>query len=41
MRALTVGHLSGALLVHLVYFAAMGIGGLVVSSRRLDRLLRK
>lgn len=41
MRSLTTGHVTGALLVNLAYFVALGVGGLVVASRRLDLLLRK
>jgi len=41
LRSLVVGHLDGSLLVHVVYLAAMGVGGLLVVSRRLDKLLLK
>src|SRR5207245_377860 len=36
-----VGHLECVLLVHIVYLAIMGIGGLWIVSRRLDKLLLK
>jgi lipooligosaccharide transport system permease protein len=39
IRSLTVGAISPILLVHVVYLATMGIAGLAVASRRLDRLL--
>jgi len=39
IRALTVGAISPILAFHVAYLAVMGIGGLVVVSRRLDRLL--
>ena len=32
---------TGSILVHVVYLAVMGIGGLVVVARRLDKLLLK
>jgi lipooligosaccharide transport system permease protein len=41
LRSLAVGHLDGALFVHVVYLAIMGIAGLWVVSRRLDKLLLK
>jgi lipooligosaccharide transport system permease protein len=41
LRSLAVGHLEGVLLVHIVYLAIMGIAGLWVVSRRLDKLLLK
>jgi lipooligosaccharide transport system permease protein len=41
IRALTVGAISPVLLVHVAYLSIMGIGGLVVTSRRLDKLLLK
>jgi lipooligosaccharide transport system permease protein len=41
LRSLAVGHIEPSLLVHVVYLATMGIAGLVVVSRRLDRLLLK
>jgi lipooligosaccharide transport system permease protein len=41
LRALAVGAVEPALLVHVLYLAIMGIVGLVVVSRRLDRLLLK
>ena len=39
IRSLTVGAISPILLVHVAYLSIMGIGGLIVVSRRLDRLL--
>ena len=41
LRSLVVGHVDGSLLIHVVYLVAMGIGGLIVVSRRLDKLLLK
>lgn len=41
IRSLTVGSISPALLVHVAYLSAMGLVGLAVVSRRLDRLLLK
>ena len=41
LRSLAVGHLDGVLLIHVVYLSAMGIAGLWVVSRRLDKLLLK
>jgi lipooligosaccharide transport system permease protein len=41
LRALAVGHLDGSLLVHVIYLATMGILGLAVVARRLDKLLLK
>jgi lipooligosaccharide transport system permease protein len=41
LRSLAVGHLDGALVVHVIYLAVMGIAGLWVVSRRLDKLLLK
>jgi lipooligosaccharide transport system permease protein len=40
LRALTVGAVSPDLLLHVVYLLVMGCVGLVVVSRRLDKLLR-
>ena len=39
IRSLTVGAISPILLVHVAYLLAMGIAGLLVVSRRLDKLL--
>ncbi len=39
LRALVTGAVGPVLLVHVAYLLAMGIGGLIVSSRRLARLL--
>ena len=41
IRSLTVGAISPVLLVHVVYLAVMGLIGLAVTSRRLDKLLLK
>jgi len=41
LRALAVGHLDPSLLVHVAYLVAMGVVGLTIVSRRLDRLLLK
>jgi lipooligosaccharide transport system permease protein len=41
LRALAVGHLDGSLLVPVIYLATMGILGLAVVARRLDKLLLK
>jgi lipooligosaccharide transport system permease protein len=41
LRSLVVGHLDATLLLRVVYLAVMGIIGLVIVERRLDRLLLK
>ena len=41
IRSLALGIVGPPLLVHVAYLAVMGIGGLMVVSRRLDRLLLK
>ena len=41
IRSLTVGAISPVLLVHVAYLAIMGIIGLTIASRRLDKLLLK
>ena len=41
LRALTVGVISPVLLFHVAYLLVMGIAGLLVVSRRLDKLLLK
>ena len=41
IRSLTVGAISPVLLVHVAYLAIMGIVGLAIASRRIDRLLLK
>jgi lipooligosaccharide transport system permease protein len=41
LRSLAVGHFEPILLVHVAYLAAMGVAGLWVVSRRLDKLLLK
>jgi lipooligosaccharide transport system permease protein len=39
MRGLTLGYVSPSLLWHVLYLAVMGVAGLALASRRLDRLL--
>ncbi len=39
LRQLTTGSLDASIVLHVTYLAAMGLAGLVVVSRRLDRLL--
>jgi lipooligosaccharide transport system permease protein len=41
IRGLTVGHLGLDSLVHVVYLTTMGVVGLAIVSRRLDKLLLK
>jgi lipooligosaccharide transport system permease protein len=41
IRSLIVGAISPVLLVHVAYLTAMGVVGLAVTSRRLDKLLLK
>src|SRR5260221_13480452 len=41
IRSLTVGVISPILLFHVAYLAAMGVAGLLVTSRRIDLLLLK
>jgi lipooligosaccharide transport system permease protein len=41
IRSLTVGAISPVLLFHVAYLATMGILGLLITSRRLDKLLLK
>jgi lipooligosaccharide transport system permease protein len=41
LRSLTNGFVGPGLLVHVAYLAAMGVAGLLVVSRRLDKLLLK
>jgi lipooligosaccharide transport system permease protein len=41
LRSLAVGHLDAVLLGHVAYLAIMGIAGLYLVSRRLDKLLLK
>jgi lipooligosaccharide transport system permease protein len=41
LRSLAVGHLDPILLIRVAYLALMGIAGLWVVSRRLDKLLLK
>ena len=39
IRSLAVGHITPVLIVHVAYLLLMGLAGLVVVSRRLDKLL--
>jgi lipooligosaccharide transport system permease protein len=41
LRSLAVGHVDGGLLVHVAYLAVMGLLGLAIVARRLDKLLLK
>ena len=41
IRGLTTGNVGPGLLVHVAYLAAMGLVGLAITSRRLERLLLK
>ena len=41
IRSLTVGAISPVLLVHVAYLTVMGLVGLAITSRRLDKLLLK
>jgi lipooligosaccharide transport system permease protein len=41
IRSLTVGHITPILLFHVAYLAAMGGIGLLVASRRIDKILLK
>jgi lipooligosaccharide transport system permease protein len=41
LRSLITGHIDATILFHVVYLAVMGIAGLAVVARRLDRLLLK
>ncbi len=41
IRSLTVGAISPVLLFHVAYLAVMGVIGLAITSRRLDKLLLK
>jgi len=41
IRSLSVGYITPVLLVHVVYLSVMGIIGLLITSRRLDKLLLK
>ena len=41
IRSLTVGAISPILLVHVAYLTMMGVIGLAIASRRLDKLLLK
>jgi len=41
LRSLAVGHIDWHILVHVIYLGTMGIAGLIVVSKRLDKLLLK
>jgi lipooligosaccharide transport system permease protein len=41
IRSLVTGHIDASIVLHIVYLTVMGLIGLVVVSRRLDRLLLK
>jgi lipooligosaccharide transport system permease protein len=41
IRSLTVGHITPILLFHVAYLTAMGCIGLIVTSRRIDKILLK
>jgi lipooligosaccharide transport system permease protein len=41
IRSLTTGIVGPGILLHIGYLAIMGIVGLTITSRRLDRLLLK
>ena len=41
IRSLSIGYITPVLLVHVAYLAIMGVIGLVITSRRLDKLLLK
>ena len=41
LRSLVVGHLEWSLLLHVVYLAIMGMIGLTIVEKRLDKLLLK
>jgi lipooligosaccharide transport system permease protein len=41
LRSLVIGHLDWSLLIHVAYLAIMGIIGLMIVARRLDKLLLK
>jgi lipooligosaccharide transport system permease protein len=41
LRSLAVGYIDWSILIHVVYLTAMGIVGLAVVARRLDKLLLK
>jgi lipooligosaccharide transport system permease protein len=41
LRSLVVGHLAPSLLIHVAYLTVMGIIGLAIVARRLDKLLLK
>jgi lipooligosaccharide transport system permease protein len=40
LRSLTLGALDASILGHVAYLVVMGVAGLAVASRRLERLLR-
>ena len=41
IRSLVTGHIDISILVHVVYLTVMGLIGLMVVARRLNRLLLK
>ena len=41
IRSLAVGHIGPSVLVHVVYLAVMGLVGMAIVNRRLDKLLLK
>lgn len=41
LRSLAVGHIDSSILIHIVYLGTMGVVGLAIVSRRLDKLLLK
>jgi lipooligosaccharide transport system permease protein len=41
VRGLTTGALGPGMLVHVAYLAGMGLAGLAITARRLERLLLK
>ena len=41
LRSLVVGHLEPSILIHVAYLLVMGIVGLLIVARRLDKLLLK
>jgi lipooligosaccharide transport system permease protein len=41
VRGLTTGTLGPGMLVHVAYLAVMGLAGLAITARRLERLLLK
>jgi lipooligosaccharide transport system permease protein len=41
LRSLAVGHIDASILVHVLYLGTMGIVGMAVVARRIDRILLK